>query len=1045
MGATPDDETIASESEVDVSARTSLAGGPSALPDLAEGAAVGHFRVEGKLGEGGMGVVYRATDERLCRAVALKVLPPDFAADAGRRQRFLREARSAAALVHPNIATVFEVGEADERVFLAMELVEGQTLRRLIEGRRPSIDEALRIAREIARGLAKAHKAGIVHRDLKHDNVMITPDGDVKILDFGLAKRLDAPSAPDPASALTGAGVVMGTPGFMSPEQMRGHPVDARTDVFAFGVMLYDLLAGARPFTGSTAADLLVAVLTKEPPPLAQKNPAVDPELARFVARCLAKDAAERPADGQALLAWLSGGGPASADTAWTPSAGLPGAADRDRKVERGAEPTIVPTLPAATAPAPPRSRARTLLFVALSGAAAFATTWILRGAAERSPAPSPSPSAPAAIVTPLRDSKAIVACPLLDARGPAPAGWLGAAAASFACGRVTTMLGEDAARTLVPAELLDLPRGPTASAPPDPYCEPGARERSLAAAKARAQAYLDGAIELAKDRFTVTFELRTAEGALVDRAAATDAHFIGAVATAIDALAERGAIPIAAEPIADVAAWSPRLGVRDRLAAADALARVASFTEPERGCAWFEENGARIGPVVLANGRAWCRGFVKTPPGPAVAIDHASGRAIVATLTAEASVGHEAELAREVRAAFDKELSAFGRATLATVEAALHFGIGDAAHARERAVVALGLRVRNDEAWSTAVAATEGPDARATAIGAAHWRPWLSDTWNVLSRANVTGAVDERLPPAQRAYLLAPGSDTTAIGYAEVLLHAGRVDDARAVGAKLAADPRTEASGRALLIRSRASEGRFSEALAAYQKLLVEVDPLSAAAAWYRSIAQARELATILGRGEAFGQWFSETFIEPERPKIQGTDQYGVLVAAPTCLLASRPVAKRCLARLRALLAAHYFVAGFAPASLTFFEGAEAFVAGDVKRALAAWRPLAKRPSLQAQRFSVVLAQPFDDAGEPDVAERIDAYDLAHAGEHNGASLAMLRAARRAAKAGDDARALDLARRVMTAWSAADEAVPAVDEMRKLVRALEQKGAKGR
>jgi hypothetical protein len=159
------------------------------------------------------------------------------------------------------------------------------------------------------------------------------------------------------------------------------------------------------------------------------------------------------------------------------------------------------------------------------------------------------------------------------------------------------------------------------------------------------------------------------------------------------------------------------------------------------------------------------------------------------------------------------------------------------------------------------------------------------------------------------------------------------------------------------------------------------------------------------------------------------------------TCALAARAVARRCFARLQELVDRRWFTAGFVPGSLTQLEGAKAWVAGDRAAALNAWRPLTRRPSLMLQRLSVALAPAFDDAGEPDVAERIDGYDLAHAGEHNGASLAMLRAARRAARAGDDARALDLAKRIVEAWSAADATIPAVDEMRKLVRALEQKG----
>ncbi|HEU4408629.1 MAG TPA: protein kinase [Polyangiaceae bacterium] len=264
------------------------------------------FLLTGLLGRGGMGEVYAALDLTLRRKVALKLLHAEAVGDAERRRRLAREARAAAAVSHPNIAAVFEVGDVEGEVFIALELVEGRSLRASLRqaGAPLPAPEAARIAREIARGLAAAHAAGVVHRDVKPENVMLGHDGRVKVLDFGLAKLHSGPSAPDAPTAsavATRAGQILGSPGYMAPEQARGQPTDARSDVFSCGVVLFEMLAGVRPFQGPTAMDVLTAILRDAPPPLDGAPPA----LAGVVARCLAKEPGERYADAGALLAAL--------------------------------------------------------------------------------------------------------------------------------------------------------------------------------------------------------------------------------------------------------------------------------------------------------------------------------------------------------------------------------------------------------------------------------------------------------------------------------------------------------------------------------------------------------------------------------------------------------------------------------------------------------------------------------------------------------------------------------------------------------------------
>jgi serine/threonine-protein kinase len=262
---------------------------------------VAHFRVAERIGRGGMGIVYRAVDERLDRVVALKILPRPAEMEEDRRLRFLREARAAAAVTHPNIATVYEVGEERDYVYIAMEHVRGATVRALLERGPLPVADALRIALGVARGMAKAHERGVVHRDLKPDNVMLNEEGEAKILDFGLAKLHAAPLD----AARTKTGQRLGTPSYMSPEQWEGRDVDARSDVFSFGVMLYEMLTGTRPFDRNGPFATGLAVLNDAAPPPSSVNAAVPATLDALVARCLAKTPAERYAHAGEVAAAL--------------------------------------------------------------------------------------------------------------------------------------------------------------------------------------------------------------------------------------------------------------------------------------------------------------------------------------------------------------------------------------------------------------------------------------------------------------------------------------------------------------------------------------------------------------------------------------------------------------------------------------------------------------------------------------------------------------------------------------------------------------------
>ncbi len=278
---------------------------------------ISHYKIISQLGAGGMGEVYLAQDTKLDRKVALKILPAEVAANRDRMERFVREAKAAAALNHPHIAHIYEIGESGSSPtvregvhFIAMEYIDGGTLREKIHRDKTPLPKLLRYLTQVAEGLAKAHSAGIVHRDLKPDNIMITPDDYAKILDFGLAKLVEAQGypgqKPDREGELSEAatafmpvqhsmpGVVMGTVGYMSPEQAQAKPVDQRSDIFSFGCILYEVATGRKPFTGDSIVDTLHKIIYDPAPAITDFNPSASPELQRAIRKCLAKEPEKR-------------------------------------------------------------------------------------------------------------------------------------------------------------------------------------------------------------------------------------------------------------------------------------------------------------------------------------------------------------------------------------------------------------------------------------------------------------------------------------------------------------------------------------------------------------------------------------------------------------------------------------------------------------------------------------------------------------------------------------------------------------------------------
>ncbi|MEP6818357.1 MAG: serine/threonine-protein kinase, partial [bacterium] len=260
------------------------------------GQSFGPYQITLLIGTGGMGEVYLAEDTRLGRKVALKVLPAHFTEDDERVRRFQQEARAASALNHPNIITIYEIGEIDSLHFIATEFIQGQTLRRHMEDTQMKTTEALQVATKVAAALCAAHEAGIIHRDIKPENIILRTDRIVKVVDFGLVKltekKFDASESP--TLVKTAPGMVMGTAHYMSPEQARGIAVDARTDIWSLGVVLYEMVGGRVPFEGATSSDIIASILERDPAPLARYSPEVQAELEWIVKKALRKDKEER-------------------------------------------------------------------------------------------------------------------------------------------------------------------------------------------------------------------------------------------------------------------------------------------------------------------------------------------------------------------------------------------------------------------------------------------------------------------------------------------------------------------------------------------------------------------------------------------------------------------------------------------------------------------------------------------------------------------------------------------------------------------------------
>jgi len=1056
-----------------------------ALEPAAGAIFAGRYRLIRRLASGAMGVVYEAQHIATDRRCALKVMLAHMAPRPELRKRFELEARVTAHIDSPFLVEVFDAGVDDSTgmPFLVMELLRGEELGQCLRRvGRFSAEETLACLHQMALALDRTHGASIVHRDLKPANLFLSvgENGErrIKILDFGVAKIV--------AESTGGTTTNMGTPLYMAPEQFRGQRVSAATDIHALGMMAYTLLVGEAYWADEKKEndDLVAFALSAAYGPVEPASErairkgvvlpagfdawfaqatAVDPSQ-RFPAATAAvralRDAlgvvdltalalprpepspAEEPLPGEATAVLerrnpTGDGGPARAESGGTQA---DEARSRGTEVDntRAGETQLDKTKPAKMAPR--RRRGWLIRLLALTGGLVLAAFGVWR--IER---PKPSPIAPPA-VSPLQPASSVLACPPLEASGvDAPAGWLGAAAATVVCERARLILGGASERTLVPAKLLDLPREPVDRFPIDPYGQADARVRSLESARRRAAAYVDGEVVKEASGFRVSLVLRRPDGGELGRGLGAGRGLSRAVREAMNPIVGPAWIPKAAALDPAVADFSRARDIDGALVLLDlALAMINNAGGLPDECSRVDAKSAdlaELGPVERRH-CAYTLGLplpdVVLPPGGATSPGGLAARARADHVIRR--VDDPAVIA-ELERLFAREPTAVGRSTLATSLSCL-LESPDPGRARDMALLAVAAEPQNSfgegcAPWLQLIAVTQGTASTQAVLRAVQaWEPWNSYGW--LYQARNHAGQDDALVYARRAYVLSPFDTSVAGTLAGQLLASGEREEARNIARMLGTGgyPVHRVSSELLLVRIEGSEARFGAALSrAKTFMVVSTDDdgwlrvQRFEIAWY-----ALQIALILGRAQEIADLVVERFLDPEPPPLDGAHIDVPLRFPAVCAHASPAVSRRCFARFRELRERLSY--SLLPDADSFLAGAERYAKKDFDGAARAFRPLLLTPGPFVEVLAEPMVETFEHTGERELVDRVAAAIIDHSAELNGASLALVRAARRAAKRGDAGRARELAEKVIQAWSVADEPVPAVAEMRRLVQA---------
>ena len=983
------------------------------------------YRLLEELGGGGMGVVFRARDERDARDVAVKLLR---FTTAEATRRIQREARATDGLDPARVARVYEAGETpDGQPFLVMEYVPGRTLRTILREGGVDRAEALRILREIAITLAAAHAAGLVHRDVKPDNVIVQDDGRVVLLDFGIVKHLDlSEDAAQVTTQLTSEGAMIGTPAYLAPEQALGREVGPAADQFSLAVTAFELLTGKLPWNATDVTRMLAQLLADTPPPASTLNRTLPRPFDAVLWRALSKSPEARFSSVEAFVDALDGAehgvvlvSPASQTLegpAPPTAAAFEAAEPAASHSTDGASPAAI-TQPAAQPGSPSwarRLRAAALLatFVALAGAVLlFRSRPIVARPGE------PGAAAPLALVV---SKDAPLACPILEVVGlPEVAPRLGAAAASLACVRAKWYLGGSDERILLPASLLDAPVQPRPDLE-DFYDSPGARARTFEVVKARGLPSLEGTATRKADVWRIDLVVRAPGGGEIARATGVEAPFLElAIRSAVARLWRTAPLaPMVIDP--EVARWTGYPDADTGLIQLD-LNQVGAKDE---ACAALNRRGPALGRAYSELG-ALCANVEPLDAGPLpLVLDESSPSGLVTSVNGmiNNSPGNPfsdpemRRIASKLESMRETESSRFGRASLARLAGILWSLLHDdeRAHAALLSAVADDPVFGNDWYQLQYFARGTGSSEAATSL-AAVWVP-QEPQFLRYAFASLSDALDARLRDDQLAYILEPTSRHTQL-LGRALAEAGRAEEVRALIVRTPVDrskpdPKTSTY---LLGCIDLHDAMLARALERFE------------AAGPKGTAATALVAEVLDRTRPTATRWASAFVDMPDANA-GALASGTPAAIALCMNAGPSLADRCLARVEKLGSERN---SWGVGGDVFLRGAKRYAAGDVRGAVNDWRPIVASPNDDLARLLPTSA--FERAGEPDLAARIDARKMRYR-QFAGVSEAAPREARRAFARGDRTRAKELAKGVIQAWEVADAVIPAVAEMRALL-----------
>ncbi len=996
------------------------------------------------LGEGGMGVVWRARDLRLGRSVALKLLSPESVGSDVARTRLVREARAAAALEHDGIVRVYDVGETDDGgAYLVMELVRGVTFRTLLDRQNVTVGRKVQIVAEAGRALAVAHAAGIIHRDVKPDNIMIREDGRVTVVDFGvakpIAKDLEAHRETVPAatsSTLTGVGQLVGTPAYLAPEQARGDRVTAAADQFALAVTGYEALTGRLPWRGNGVVEVVASLLRDDPAPVSSE--ASVPEVFDAVfRRALAKAEKDRFPNADAFADALEDAAlslPDDQRASLSMRVEVPSARPRSpaattpadsKERRRGEDLPVASTNAGQTRTAPGRAETRpqrTKIIVALAGVVLVAAGVLAFQKRIRSAAPQP---------TVQTADRAVVACPPFEVKGMEEP-WLGSAAAGIACERVQLARGGLDARTLATAELLEVPRKLGSAIGRQTVEGADARARAVARAKEQTASWIDGTVEKTAAEFAVHVVLRSPGGEPQATAEGHGVELYEAVRGAITPLFARE--KLANEDARELEEWLDVRSLEEVTELMDVRGAVLAedLVALKEACARAAERTS-FAPRVRYLTKSTCARKLRTGPLDEAAppLDESTPGALITSALGRGTMGGPEDVrtrAAKLEAAREAATTIEGKARLSAAAAELYYLIGDSrATGLSFASVQSSPKAYDwrTSSWHRLIFTADADGSHGDAMAA--WQSWEPVSQSFRAAAFDPNDPRKRTTLFRRAYLLGQRG-YFANAYGSELLNIGDIAAARAVAEATGDDH--------LRMTILLAEAKYRAALEKVPVVLASLpaDDASAAPAFRIAQVGARSAMTLGAQADFVAALVDRYVASEPHHVVDGVVPFVSLVA--TCCIAPRPVGKRCIARLQQLRAEAKIPTIFNGVE-TVLAGAARFVEGDYAGAAKVWRTMLRAPGFIQDPLRDPMAIAFDRAGSPELGDEIDGPTVAYVDLQRTGELAWVRAAKRAEKRGDHERARKLAQASVDKWRFADEDIPAMGEMKQLLARL--------